>query len=135
MALSKMERIWIATASLLYPDTDPGRLVSLDEILAEIDRLFPTKITPVMVTHHLVSWVDRQKDRANPSRGGSRNRYLFRTLDGVTSSSMGEFRLYRAGDARYDGQDKTGKTHPKKDDVPATYHHLLNWYQEEYYPG
>ncbi|RMI12775.1 MAG: hypothetical protein D6681_06370 [Calditrichaeota bacterium] len=130
-----MDRIWIATASLLYPETSPGRLVSLDEILAEIDRLFPTEITRVMVTHHLVSWVDRQKDRANPSRGGSRNRYLFRTLDGVTPSGTGKFRLYRAGDARYDGQGKTGKTHPQEEDVPAAYRYLLKWYQEEYYQG
>jgi hypothetical protein len=68
----KMDKIWVATASLIYPDTSVDHLVTFQAILQEINRLFPTQITRVMISHHLVSWMDRQADQADPTRGGSR---------------------------------------------------------------
>ena len=54
--MTKMDKIWIATALLIYSETRNTRLVSYEQIINEIDRLFPDEITPIMVTRHLVSW-------------------------------------------------------------------------------
>jgi hypothetical protein len=130
----KMYKIWISTTSLIYPETSANCLATLREILAEIDRLFPTQISRVMVSHHLVSWVDRQADKANPARGGSCNRYLFRTQDGLTPSAQGDFRLYKEMDGRFDGVDKTGRVRPEKNRIHPDYHYLLDWHRNEYFP-
>jgi hypothetical protein len=129
----KMDKIWIAAASLLYPDTSAARLITLKEMLEEINRLFPTKITPVMITHHLVSWVDRQASKANPAMGGSRNRYLFRTRDGLSPSGRGDFRLYKEMDGRFDGVDKTGRVRPEENQIPPEYFYLLEWHRNDYF--
>jgi hypothetical protein len=131
----KMDRIWVATASLIYPDTSADHLVTSEAILQEINRLFPTQITPVMITRHLVSWVDRQAHQAHPSRGGSRNRYLFRTRDGRTPSGQGDLRLYKEIDSQFDGIDKIGRVRPEENQIPAKYHILLEWHNNEYFPG
>ena len=130
----KMDMIWIAVASLLYPEISPLHLVSRKNIEAQVWRLFSTKITPVMIEQHLVSWVDRQADNNQPNRGGSRNRYLFKTLDGVSPSQKGDFRLYKRVDERYDGRDKTGRTHPDIDVIPSEFRHLCEWFETHYYP-
>jgi hypothetical protein len=133
--MTKMDKIWVATALLIYPETRSTRLVALDQILMEIDRLFPTEIFPVMVTHHLVSWVNRQADKNNPVRGGSRNRYLFRTKDGITPSGDGNFRLYKRADGNYDGKEKTGKERPGTPEIFQEYRYLLTWHEEVYFPS
>ena len=77
MAFTRMDRIWVATASLICPNIGSTALVSNDEILNKVNARFPINITPIMLTEHLVSWVDRQVDKNDPNRGGSRNRHLF----------------------------------------------------------
>ena len=128
----KMDAIWLATAKLIYPGTSPARLVSRGDIEQEVANLFRMNITPVMLTKHLVSWENRQSDRTNPSRGGSRNRYLFRTVEGLRPSRDGDFRLYKQRDGEHDGVDKTGRTHPRSCDVPDEYRYLIEWYQAKY---
>jgi hypothetical protein len=133
--MTKMDKIWIATALLIYPETRNTRLVSFEQIVNEVERLFDTEITPIMVYGHLVSWEDRQVDKDNPSRGGSRNRYLFRTNDGATPASDGKFRLYKRSDGKFDGKDKIGKECPETSMVSPEYRYLLTWYQDVYFPA
>ena len=129
----KMDMIWIAAASLLYPDISQLHLVSRQNIEAQVWRLFSARFTPVMIEQHLVSWVDRQADKNQPNRGGSRNRYLFKTLDGVSPSKKGDFRLYKRVDEGYDGWDKTGRIRPDIDTIPSEFRHLFEWFETHYY--
>ena len=129
----KMDMIWIATAKLIYPRTSPSILVSQREINREITKLFDVSISRVMLEKHLVSWEDRQADRVIPTRGGSRNRYLFRTKDGLSPSKDGNFRLYKQIDSKYDGVDKIGRTHPESSNIPEKYHSLIEWYEAKYF--
>ncbi len=133
-ALTKMDRIWLAVAQLIYPDSSKQVLVNYSQIIQQINSLEPLiQIHPIMVSHHLVSWVDRQADATNPKRGGSRNRYLFRTDDGIKPScdSSGKYRLYKKDDGCYDGWDKTSKTCPDRKKFP--FPELLDWYNETYF--
>ena len=134
--MSKMDKIWVALANLIYQtrQTSQNVLFTIRDILREVQRLFPgTDITPVMLEKHLVSWEDRMADKKFPARGGSRNRYLFRTDNGVTPSASGNFRLYKQVDTPYDGWEKTGKTCPNPNDVLPQYRNLISWYQNQYY--
>lgn len=131
-SITKMDKNWIATATLIYPNTLDTYLVSESQIIEKIDEMFKTEITPIMLEKHLVSFIDRMADKNNLIRGGSRNRYLFRTSDGKNPNSKGNFRLYKNRDQQYDGWDKTGKECPLKKDVDEKYHYLLNWYSQEY---
>ena len=134
--MTKMDMIWVATADLIHPTTDQARTVSRTDIEQRVSELFRgIPITPVMIEKHLVSWEDRQADRRNPRRGGSRNRYLFRTLDGSRPSGSGRFRLYKDGDSGHDGNDKTGKICPEATAIDPEYQHLLAWYRDSYFPS
>jgi hypothetical protein len=130
--MTKMDMIWISVASMIHPDIDDSKTVSRKEIESRIQLLFGTTITPVMLEKHLVSFEDRQADKANPQRGGSRNRYLFRTVSGREPSSAGHFRLYKKADSKHDGWEKTGKIRPDRSDVPKEFWHLLDWYEGRY---
>ena len=134
MEMTKMDKIWIATATLIKPNTNKTCLVTLKQIIDQVWTLWQTTITPIMVEKHLVSHVDRQADTNNPSRGGSRNRYLFRTIDGEHPSDSGQFRLYMKSDEKYDGWDKDGPICPNKNKIELKYHTLIDWYLEKYYP-
>jgi hypothetical protein len=132
----KMDMIWIATALLLYPETSPRRLISEGDIEKEVVRLFgeDSISISIMIAKHLVSWEDRQADKNNPRRGGSRNLYLFRTKNGIEPSSEGKFRLYKIIDSRYDGWEKTSRISPEQESIPVEFHYLLEWYKSQYYP-
>ena len=122
--MTKMNMVWVAVATLIHPDTRLARLVFKEEIDARVQELFQTTITPVMITHHLVASEDRQRDRCNPRRGGSRNRYL---------TKLGNrYRLYCLSDQPNDGLDKTGPYCPSADDVASEYRHLIQWYRRDY---
>ena len=122
--MTKMNMVWIAVATLIYPDTSTDRRVSKAKIDARVRKLFQTTITPVMITHHLVASEDRQRDRRDPRRGGSRNRYLTKHDD--------RYRLYRLSDRPNDGLDKTGPCCPPIGDVTQEFRHLVQWYRREY---
>jgi hypothetical protein len=129
----KMDMIWIAAASLIYPELTSRRLLTETQIKEQVYRLCKTKITPIMVSKHLVSWEGRQADTGNPRRGGSRNRYLFRTTNGKNPSGAGSYRLYKQIDSQYDGWEKTGRMCPEYEDIPDEYHYLIGWYNRHYY--
>jgi hypothetical protein len=127
-----MDMVWAAVASMLHPETSSSRTVTRSEIEATVEKLFVASITPVMVERHLVSSEDRMADKEQPQRGGSRNRYLFRTSDGTMPARDGRFRLYKNADAKYDGWEKTGPTHPDASAIPTEYRHLVEWYAGKY---
>jgi hypothetical protein len=131
--MTKMDMIWIAAASLLYPECGSSNTVTRRQIEAQADKLFGVVLTPVMIDRHLVSLEDRMADVKNPRRGGSRNRYLFKTADGTTPSREGNFRLYKIMDAAHDGQDKTGPTHPAPRSIPTNFLVLIVWYKDHYF--
>lgn len=132
--MTKMDMVWVATASLLHPNTASASTVTREQIESEVNRLFGANIDipRVLIDRHLVSFEDRQADRTIPERGGSRNRYLFRTEDGRLPSRQGRFRLYKAFDATHDGGDKSGPTRPKPTNIDAQHHHLISWYDDIY---
>lgn len=130
--MTKMDMIWVAVASLISPHTSSTRTVTRQAIEARVAELFGESVTSVVINSHLVSSVDRQADRAIPARGGSRNRYLFRTLDGISPSNRGNFRLYKTADARHDGHEKTGKMLPEVAAVSKEHQHYLDWYMANY---
>jgi len=122
--MTKMNMVWIAVAKLLHSHS--VRSVTESDIKRLVEGLFGAEITPVMINVHLVASEDRQADKANPWRGGSRNRYLSRASDG-------RFRLYKKSDELHDGFDKTGPTHPPVDSLPDEYKYLVSWYENEYF--
>ncbi len=129
----KMDMIWVAISSLLYPETRAAKTVSLEEIRAQVKELFNISINPIMVERHLISSEGRQADKKRLRRGGSRKRYLFRTIDGFMPSREGGFRLYKRCDATYDGWEKTGPIHPESSAVARKYQYLIEWYQFNYF--
>jgi hypothetical protein len=130
--MTKMDMVWVAVATMLHPDTSLSKTLTRNDIEAQVSKLFGASLTPVMIERHLVSTVDRMADKDQPQRGGSRNRYLFRTSDGKTPSQDGRFRLYKETDARHDGWEKTGPTHPKPSAKPSEHRHLVEWYTRDY---
>lgn len=124
--MTKMDKIWIAVGTLIYPNVRADITVSKAEIDAKVQAMFATDVSPVMITHHLVGSKDRQRDKNNPQRGGSRNRYL--TID-----AGGRFRLYRKTDGVNDGRDKTGPFCPSAENIRPEYRYLLKWYNSCYF--
>lgn len=122
--MTKMNMVWVAVAKLLRSHSAPS--VTKSDIDRLVRKLFQAEITPVMINVHLVASADRQADKNNPQRGGSRNRYLSREIDGT-------FRLYKKSDEVHDGFDKTGPTHPSVNSLPDEYKHLVDWYKNEYF--
>lgn len=120
----KMYMVWIVVAKTMH--SGQATSMSASEIIRAVLEKFQEKITPVMVTTHLVGSVDKDVDKSNPQRGGSRNRYLSKELDG-------RFRLYKKADGSHDGLRKTGPYHPAKSALPQEYHHLVEWYESEYF--
>lgn len=130
--MNKMTKHWIATASLLHPATSPERLVSRDEIQRRHRELFGVSLAPSL-EQQLISWKERYVDKKDPTRGGSPNRYLFRTVDGYTPEPLGRFRLYKLADGQYDGPGKfSGPTNPRHQDVEQEFHYLVDWYIASY---
>lgn len=126
---TKMDKVWIAAAILTK---EGSALFDLDSLKTEYKKLFSEEY-PSSIEQQITSWKRRYFDPNRPTQGGSRNRYLFRTADGETPNNRGNFRLFREADATYDGDEKAGgATHPLKEKIPASYHHLLDWYTSDY---
>jgi hypothetical protein len=128
-----MDKIWIATASLLYPNLNANKLIAATQIRQQVQKLFGTEVSTSLMAH-LVSWKDRNLDKLSPSRGGSRNRYLFQTSDGARPSheSGGGYRLYKSADAQFDGAGKDGRNCPGVGNIPNEYDYLRTWYLDDY---
>jgi hypothetical protein len=112
------DEAWIACA-LLHRDHADRETFSVAELLdrARREGLTPT-LRPGLQTHisqHCVA-----NKRPNPAV----LRYLYAPSDG-------QRRLFWQGDDYHEDREG-GKTHPDRDDLPAKYHALLDWYEDEY---
>lgn len=127
----KMDKFWVATASMLHPSTDSKTLLTLTQIQKKYVELFSEPL-PSSLEQQLISWKRRYADKNNESRGGSRKRYLYRTDDGHTPNARGKFRLYKTSDLVFDGEEKSGPSHPAKNDVYERFQFLIDWYLDDY---
>src|ERR1043166_5608682 len=111
------DEAWIATALLHieYPERSDFRV---QEILERARKEgLGGDLRPgvgIHVSYHCV---------ANKPPNPGRYRMLFATGDGTR-------RLFRNGDP-YDSE-RTGKVTPERDEIPANYRYLLDWYEKSY---
>ena len=124
--MTKMDMIWVATAKCINPDTQSATTVTKGDIRGKVAELFGSKITPVMITRHLVNSVDRQANPKNYREGGSRNRYLVK-------DEKNRFRLYKRSDSSLDGFEKDGPCCPTRDKVGPEFDYLIKWYWSKYH--
>jgi hypothetical protein len=68
----------------------------------------------------------QQHNVANYPPNAARYRMFYRLADG-------SYRLFRPGDSYH--PSRGGKTHPNREDLPAKYRALLDWYELEYCGG
>ncbi|MBN8467173.1 HNH endonuclease [Corallococcus exiguus] len=129
--MKKIDKFWLAVASLLYPRTDSTALVSLEQISLKHVELFERQPTPSL-EQTIISSKRKYTNRAKPTQGGSPKRYLFRTDDGHTASPRGKFRLYKASDVASVGPGKVGAPCPDRKDVLEQFRYLVDWYWESY---
>jgi hypothetical protein len=114
------DEVWIATA-LLHREHPRAADFSLKDIEARIAREGLTDKRPGIYPHLSVHCVANRP----PDRG--RYRMLFET-------SPARRRLFRAGDP-YHPKREGGKILPERDEIPAKYHSLLDWYHSDYAPA
>lgn len=110
---------WIATA-LLHHERPEAQDFSRKEILKRAHEEFPEDMRPGVAAH--VSF------HSVASKPPQRNRIRM-----LHETAHGRRRLYRPGDPAHAG--RTGKSHPIRDEIPAKYHYLIDWYVNEYSRG
>ena len=112
------DEVWIA-AALLHRE-HPDRLdFSVDEIVERTKReAVVGKLRPGVYVHIVQHCV------ANRPPNPGRYRMLFETR-------KNHRRLFRAGDS-YDLKREGSKTSPDREDIPAKYRSLLDWYAREF---
>jgi hypothetical protein len=116
-AIRVADEVWIATA-LLHREHPRAADFSLKEIVARVIReglADPRPGVYVHVSRHCV---------ANQPPNPATYRMLFET-------AKSRRRLFRPGDP-YHPKRERGKTMPDRDDIPAAYHPLLDWYVREW---
>jgi hypothetical protein len=120
-AIRLADEVWIATA-LLHRE-HPGRAdFSLKEIEARLSREgLAGENRPGVYPHLSVHCV------ANRPPNGGTYRILFET-------GPSRRRLYRRGDP-YHAKREGGKVAPAREEIPAKYHRLLDWYEREWTPA
>ena len=111
------DEVWIATA-LLHREHPRAADFSLKEIEARVVREGLTDKRPGIYPHLSVHCVANRP----PDKG--RYRMLFET-------APSRRRLFRTGDP-YHPKREGGKILPERDEIPAKYHALLDWYQRDY---
>ena len=114
------DEVWIATA-LLHREHPRSGDFTLKEIEARIVREGLTDKRPGIYPHLSVHCV------ANRPPNGGTYRMLFET-------ARSRRRLFRPGDP-YHPKREGGKIHPERDEIPAKYHALIDWYNREYAPS
>ncbi len=111
------DEVWIAMA-LLHREHPRSADFSLKEIETRLVREGLTDKRPGVYPHLSVHCVANRP----PDRG--RYRMLFET-------APSRRRLFRSGDP-YHPRREGGKILPERDEIPAKYHSLLDWYQRDY---
>lgn len=111
------DECWVALATLHREA--PGRIsFSAREIL---DRVRKEKAHPELRPGALPHIYQHNVGNVPPSSG--RYRMFFRLEDGT-------LRLFRPGDVCH--PDRRGKAQPHRHQLPARFHALLDWYEQEY---
>lgn len=114
------DEVWIATA-LLHRENPDREDFTVKEIKERARReAIQGYLRPGVYVHAFLHCV------ANKPPNPGRYRMLFAT-------GKLRRRLFRNGDP-YHPDREGAKTIPSKDDIPADYHHLLDWYDTEYAP-
>jgi hypothetical protein len=114
------DECWVALAAL--SKGDPARAgFSRREILEQIrsEGAYP-ELRPGVQIHI------QQHNVANSPPNAARYRMFYKLADGT-------YRLFRPGDSYH--PSRGGKTQPNRADLPAKYHGLLDWYENEYCGG
>lgn len=107
------DRVWIA-AALLHKENPSREDFSLQEIRERGEKEnFVEEKSNVFYVHA------NQHCVANRTPNPGNHRML-------TETSRGRRRLYRSGDGVRPG--RTGKIVPRREEIPAKYHFLLDWY-------
>ena len=120
-AIRVADEVWIA-AALLHREHPQALDFSLKEIEERLEREGLTDgRRPGVYPHLSVHCV------ANRPPNGGRYRMLFET-------APSRRRLFRPGDP-YHPRRERGKTVPKRTEIPAKYHPLLDWYERDWAPA
>jgi hypothetical protein len=114
LALKVADEVWII-AALLQKEKPARSDFSVNEIMDRARReMLTASLRPGFYVHVVQHCV------ANRAPNPARYRILFET-------ASGRRRLFRHGDA-YHPEREGGKTTPSKDDLPARFGKLLEWY-------
>lgn len=111
------DEVWIATA-LLHRENPRRTDFTIQEILARAarEKLFG-KTRPGVQVHASLHCVANRP----PNPGAYRMLY---------ATARSTRRLYRPDDEAH--PDRSGKMIPSREDIPAAYHALLDWYERDY---
>jgi hypothetical protein len=114
-SLKVADAVWLALATLHRAHPDRISFTTA-ELTAEVRRLAP-EVKPPTIAAHISSHTV-----ANTKPDGG-----YRMLIRIDDNSR---RLFRPGDPSHSGRN--GKTKPKRSEIPAEFHDLLDWYEREY---
>ena len=117
-SLKVADEVWIATA-LLHREEPSREDFTVAEIVA---RAREERLSPALRPGVYVGAVQHCVANRPPNPG--RYRMLVETR-------RNRRRLYRPGDP-YDPRREGARTLPERDDIPAKYHTLLDWYESSY---
>lgn len=113
------DEVWVATA-LLHREQPDRQSFSASEIVDRVQKEGLTDtLRPGVQVHVYLHCVANK--RPNPGN----YRMLYATPDGNR-------RLFRSGDDYHEYREG-GKTHPKPEELPEGYQHLVDWYLDQYY--
>jgi hypothetical protein len=118
MSIKVADEVWIATA-LLHQENPEQESFSSSEIIDRVakENLFG-RMRPGVLIHVSIHCVANKKPNPGTYKmlyaTEDRKRRLFKDKD--------DFHSWREG----------GKIHPKYEDIPAKYHYLIIWWENEY---
>jgi hypothetical protein len=116
--LKVADEVWIATA-LLHRENPDRDSFSASEIVDRLNKEHLTETIRPGVSVHVY-----QHSVANRRPNPGNHRMLYATTDGGR-------RLFREGDD-YHPYRAGGRLAPSKEDLPAQYRTLVDWYEQEY---
>lgn len=119
-AIRVADEVWIATA-LLQREHDSREDFSISEI---VERARHENVNKSLTLRSSVRVHAAQHCVANKPASPGRHRMLFET-------ARGRRRLYVPPDRSHPDR-VSGKYIPKRDEIPEEYHHLLDWYHEQF---
>ena len=119
VAVKVADEVWIATA-LLHQEYPEHRDFTIDEIVERARKEGLTRSLRPGVYVHVV-----QHCVANRPASPGRYRMLY-------ESGPGRRRLFRKGDVAHASRQDSKMT-PSREDIPAKYHRLVDWYFASYF--